>query len=137
MKINDFDFNISFFFSKNKSFFPKIFQANFTLFRFYNVQTKYPIVISIKYRIDYMSRRTILTKKLQFLNFFAILLMQFHYRRLTFLQLFLFWQREVMIALLIFFTESFDNKSCFVVFFQGEQSNISSLNLSLERNFFQ
>ena len=137
MKINDFDFNISFFFSKNKSFSPKIFQANFTLFRFYNVQTKYPIVISIKYRIDYMSRRTILTKKLQFLNFFAILLMQFHYRRLTFLQLFLFWQREVMIALLIFFTESFDNKSCFVVFFQGEQSNISSLNLSLERNFFQ
>ena len=94
MKINDFDFNISFFFSKNKSFFPKIFQANFTLFRFYNVQTKYPIVISIKYRIDYMSRRTILTKKLQFLNFFAILLMQFHYRRLTFLQLFLFWHEK-------------------------------------------
>ena len=26
------------------------------------MQTKYPIVISIKYRIDYMSRRTILTE---------------------------------------------------------------------------
>ena len=58
-------------------------------------KTKYPIVISIKYRIDYMSRRTILTEKLQFLNFFAILLMQFHYRRLTFLQLFFVLASEV------------------------------------------
>ena len=83
-----------------------------------------------------MSRRTILTEtaipklfchtfnavSLQTINLFTTLLVL---------------AREVMIALLIFFIESFDIKSCFVVFFHDEQFNFSSLNLNLECNFFK